>query len=142
MIRNEADPGSGSECAIDGLGEFPEGQFAIGTDVDNFPQRILGPEQRRKGWDDITDIAEATRLGAVTMHFEREIFECLFDESGQDHAVLADLSGSDGVEEPDDDNGESMGIVMGEGEVFSEGFGECVGPSSRGGRTVDRVVLL
>ena len=63
-------------------------------------------------------------------------------EAGDDHAVGTGLAGADGVEEADDDGGETLLLPIGVGEDLVDGLGLGVGPAALEWRTQDAVVVL
>ena len=76
--------------------------LAVVAEVVDLPVRRLFGHQVREGADDVEDVGETAALGAVAVDGERLAREPLADERGDDHAVLAGLAGTDGVEEAHD----------------------------------------
>ena len=72
---------------------------------------------------------KAAFLSAVVIDGNRATLEGGFDEARNDHAIVADLTGADDVEEASDDDVEFAFFVIGEGEEFVDGFGAAIGPT-------------
>ena len=99
-------------------------------------------EQGGQGPDDVADVTEAPGLGAVAVDGDRFVAQGLGHEAGDDHAVGAGLTGPHGVEEPDDDGGETLLLPVGVGQDLVDRLGLGVGPAALQGGAQDPVVVL
>ena len=71
---------------------------------------------------DITHIAKATRLLTIAMHFKISSIKRGAHEAWKHHAVLTDLTRTDGVEKPRDDRRKSKLAVIRQCKIFINGL--------------------
>src|SRR5204862_2125851 len=90
----------------------------------------------------VEDMAERTRLRAVTVHLERLVLERPAHEAGDHHPVLPALPRPDRVEEPRDDDVELALLMPCEREVLVHRLRVRVGPAFLRRRPVDAAVVL
>jgi hypothetical protein len=100
------------------------------TNVVDLAHRIRMIDQLHQRANDILHEAETPRLGAVAVHGDRLVRQCLPDERGNHHAVVARLSWSDRIEEPDDRDREVSLAVKGEREEFIHRLRAGVAPAA------------
>jgi len=72
--------------------------------------------------DDLVNVCKAADLRAIVVDSDWQALECSVDESGHDHAVVADLSRPDNIEEAANCYAESVFLAVGESEEFIDGF--------------------
>jgi len=74
-------------------------------------------------------VAEDARLAAVVVDDDVFVLEGGLDKARDDHSVMAELAGADGVEETDCGYFEAVGLVECVGDSFFESFGIGVCPA-------------
>lgn len=139
IVGYEFDGGRAACALFYTLGEAFDGDFFGVTNVDDFADGAVGVHEADEAFDGVADIAEAARLLAIAIDANGIVVDGLFDEIGEDHAVAAGLTGADGIEKADDDNGELLFFPVGESEKFIESFGGSVTPAAFSGRAEDEV---
>jgi hypothetical protein len=119
-VGDEANPGAGSGSLNHSLGQLLDRDLPRRADIEgpaHGPFRFGDGDDRL---DRVIDVGEAARLGAVAVDRQVVALQGLRDEAGQDHAVGAELSRPDRVEEPDDDCARILLARVAEGEHLAE----------------------
>ena len=80
----------------------------IVSDVEGLTDRLLGIDYGKDSLDGVIDVAETAGLGTGAVNGDWLVFESRLDKAGNDHAVVANLAGADGVEKAHDANGEAF----------------------------------
>src|SRR5207302_9466764 len=112
------------------------------ADVEDLPGYVARVHQPGERANRVLHVAEAARLRAVPVDLERTACERGLDESRDDHAVLAALTRTDRVEEPDDDAVEPTLLVICEREELVQRLRLGVRPAARRRRAVHPLALL
>ena len=128
--------------ALDAFREIANGHFLWIADVEHLPDRPRLHHQLEQRADDVADIGEAARLIAVAEDGDRLARQRLAHEGRQHHPVARGLPRPDGVEEPDDDDGQLLLLPVGEREELVERLAARVGPAMAAGRAHHQIGVL
>jgi hypothetical protein len=87
------------------MGEVENSDFVGGPNVKDLAHRLGVFGQGNDGLNGIVDVQETAGLLAISVHSERFSAQALLDETGDDHTILAYLTGTHGVEQTKNHHG-------------------------------------
>src|SRR6266536_5250943 len=128
--------------SMDHTGEVVDADLLRRADVEDVADGCVLIQQRYQCRHGIGDMAETPALLPGSEDRERGSTEGLADEPGDDHAVVPCLSGSDSVEQADDDGRCVALSPIGVGQDVVHGLRRAVGTSGLERRTEDPIRVL
>ena len=113
---------SGAGDRDDLFGQIAHGKFSRIAEIDGRPYGRLISHKAKEAVDQIGDIAERARLGPITIDCDVLAFERLYDEIGNDTAVIRAHARSIGIEDTRNPDVDAMLGV----KVTEERFGRTL----------------
>ena len=134
--------GLGAGDGADPLGERDDGDLFGRSDVEDLADGVGVRHQLHQRADHVADIREAARLLPGAIDGQRPPGHGLLDQGGNDHAVLAGLARSDGIEQPHHHGRQLLFAPIGEGQKLVDRFRTGVTPPTLRRRAHDQVAVF
>ena len=122
------------------LGQFANGNFLVVAHVHHLAPGLRAACEKIQRDHGVAHIAERSRLFAFAVDGERFIVNGLFDEAGHNHAVMAHLIRSDGIEQAHDHDIQAVFACIGKGKELVGQLGHGIGPAQASRRRQHNVV--
>ena len=114
----------------------------VASDVEHASGGFVAEGQVEDTLHDFGDMCETTHLGSIVIDDNRTTSQSGFNEAGDNHAIVADLTGANDVEKASDGHTKTVFLVVAQCEELVDGFGAAVGPAWAAGWAEVQIVFL